>query len=79
MAPGTRNKFAVPMFEPEVFLKQMCCFEKSTYDIVGTFGLPAVIQRPGNCAPLTCSLRLWCYAMKIGKFSENKQIFKSER
>ena len=28
--------------------------------------------------PLAPSLRLWCYAMKIGKFSESKQIFKSE-
>ena len=29
--------------------------------------------------PLDLSLRLWCYAIKFGKFSENKQIFKSER
>jgi len=29
-----------------------------------------------RCHP---SLRLWCYSIKIGKFSENKQIFKSER
>jgi len=41
--------------------------------------LPAVNRRPGNCAPLPPSLRLWCYAIKIEKFSENKQIFKSER
>jgi len=25
------------MFEPEVFRKQMYCFEESTCDIVGTF------------------------------------------
>jgi len=37
---------------------------------------PAVIRRPRNCAP---SLRLWCNAIQIGKFSEKKQIFKSER
>jgi len=34
---------------------------------------------PGELCPLPYSLRLWCYAIKIGKFSENKQIFKSER
>jgi len=44
------------------------------------FWPPAVIRRPGNCTPLLPSLRLCCYAIKIiGKFSENKQIFKSER
>jgi len=37
MAPGERNKFGAPMFEPEVFRKQMYCFEKSAYDIVVTF------------------------------------------
>ena len=40
---------------------------------------PVVIRRPRNCSPLPPSLRLWCYAIKIKKFSENKQIFKSER
>jgi len=67
------------MFEPEVSRKQMYCFEKSAYDIVVTFWLPAVIQRPGNFAPLPPSLRLWCYSVKLGKFSENKKFSKSER
>jgi len=80
MAPGARNMFGAPIFEPhEVFRKQMYCFEKSACDIVVTFRSPAVIRRPRNCAPCTPSLRLWCYSIKIGKFSENKQIFKSER
>jgi len=39
------------MFEPEFFRKQMYCFEKSVYDIVVTFWLPAVIRRPGVVAP----------------------------
>jgi len=65
------------MFEPEAFRKQMYCIEKSAYDVVVTFWPSAVIWRRGNCAPLTRQLRLWCYAIKIGKFSENKQIFKS--
>jgi len=28
MTPGTRKKFGAPIFEPEVFEKQMYCFEK---------------------------------------------------
>jgi len=55
------------------------CFENSAYDTVGTFWLPAVIRRPGNCYPLPPSLRRWCYAIEIGNFSEITQIFKSER
>jgi len=41
MALGARNKFGVPVFEPEIFRKQMYCFEESTCDIVGTFRRPA--------------------------------------
>ena len=46
MAPGTKNKFGTPLFEPEVSRKQMYWTEESTCDIAGTF------RRPGNCAPL---------------------------
>jgi len=67
MAPGARNKFGAPMFEPEVFRKQMYCYEKSAYDIVVTFWSPAVIRRPGNCAPLVTSLVL---------FNKNREIFR---
>ena len=67
MAPGARSKFDAPMIEPEVFRKQMYCIEESAYDIVVTF-----------CSPLPSLCPWWC-AMKIRKFSENKQIFKSER
>jgi len=45
MAPGTRNKFGAPAFEPDVFRKQMYCIEESTCDIVRTF------WPPGNCGP----------------------------
>ena len=48
MTPGTRGKFSAPMFETEVFRKQMYCIEESTCDIVRTFRRP----RPGNCAHL---------------------------
>jgi len=67
------------MFEPEVFGSKCTVLKKSAHDIVGTFWPPAVIRRQRNHAPLPPSLRLWCYAMKIGKFSESKQIFNSER
>jgi len=53
--------------------------KKVLYVIVGTFWPPAVIWRPENCVPLPPSLRLWCYATKLAKFSESKPIFKSER
>ena len=33
----------------------------------------------GIVPPCPPSLHLWCYSIKIGKFSENKQIFKFER
>jgi len=59
MVPGARSKFGAPMFETEVFRKQMYCTEESTCGIVGTFrrplqwfGAPIVTRRPGNRGPL---------------------------
>jgi len=53
------SKSGTPLFEPEVFRKQMHSIEESTCDIVGTFrlppqsfGAPIVIQRPVNWVPL---------------------------
>jgi len=37
MAPGARNKFAAPMFEPEVFRKQMYCSENVLMTLLGFF------------------------------------------
>jgi len=55
-------------------------FWKSAYDSVVTFGPPQWFGARGIVPPCPPSLRLCCYAIKIiGKFSENKQIFKSER
>jgi len=45
MAPGTRSKFGAPMFEPEVFRKQMYCV-KIFVTLLGIFGAPTVIWRP---------------------------------
>jgi len=38
-----------PMFEPEVFRKQMCCIEVLV-TLLGLFGVPRIILRQGNCA-----------------------------
>ena len=54
-------------------------FEKSAYDIVVTFCPPQWFGARRIVPPCPPSLRLWCYAINIGKNSENKQIFKSER
>jgi len=35
-----KKQFGAPIFEPEVFRKQMRSVEESAYDIVGTFGHP---------------------------------------
>ena len=40
MAPRARSKFGAPMFEPEVFRKQMFCIEESICDICVTFRRP---------------------------------------
>jgi len=50
MAPGVRSKFGAPMFEPEVFRKQMYCTEVLV-TLLGLFGALIVIRRTGNCAP----------------------------
>jgi len=75
MAPGARSKFGAPMFEAEVFRKQIYCIEESTCDNFGmfwlsrqSFGAPAVIRRPHNDSalgklfpPWPRSLRPWCW------------------
>jgi len=43
MAPGARSKFGAPMFEPEVFRREMHCIEERTCDNVGTFRRPQSI------------------------------------
>jgi len=54
MPPQARNKFDAPMFEPEVFRKQMNSrFEKIAYGIVVTFSLPRRDSAPGELCPLT--------------------------
>jgi len=45
MAHGSGCKFGAPVFEADVFWKQMFCVETSAGDIVGTFRRPIVILR----------------------------------
>jgi len=52
-------------------------FWKSAYGIVVSFG-PTHWFGVRRIFPLPHSLRRWCYAIKIGKCSENKQIFISK-
>jgi len=46
MVPGTGSKFGAPMFEPDVFRKQMICIETSTINTVGLFGAPQSYSAP---------------------------------
>jgi len=81
---GQGASFATPMFEPEVFRKQMCCIEERICNIT----TPAVIRRPhsdwrpGNCAPhCPPSLRPWCI-MHSGRnftWSRNRKQWKKFR
>jgi len=68
MVPGARTKFGVPMFELEIFQKQMYCFEESICEIAGTFrrppqslGAPIVIRNGALeiVPPCPPSLRPW--------------------
>jgi len=70
--PLERNKFGAPMFEPEVFRKQMYCFEEKSFWHCCDFLPPRSDSAPRELSPP--SWHLWCYAIKIGKMSENKQI-----
>jgi len=56
----------------------MYCFEKVLMALLWVLA-PCSDTASGEYSPLPHSLRLWCCAIKIGKCSENKQIFISER
>jgi len=45
MGPEARSRFGSPMFEPELFRKQIYCKEERVLvTSLGLFGVPAVIQ-----------------------------------
>jgi len=51
-----KSELVAPMFEPEVFRKQMYCTEVLVallrlFGAPQSFGALIVIRRPGNCAP----------------------------
>jgi len=51
MAPVARSKFGAPIFEPEVFRKQMYYYTEVLVILLGLYGALIVIRRPRNCAP----------------------------
>jgi len=57
MAPGARSKFGAPVFEPEVFRKQMYCTEVRV-TLLGLFGARGVVPlAPRRYAPDYCAQR----------------------
>jgi len=74
MAPGARNKFGTPMFEPEIFRKQMHCIEETTCDIVGTFWCPHSDSAPDNYlkqfAAASSDVNLFCKFDSCGRFQK---------
>ena len=85
MAPGARSKFGVPMFEPEVFRKQMYCIEERTCDTVGTFWRPSqsfgargIVPR---CPPLVTPLirRLMQKWKFLGIFQRTSKALSDDR
>ena len=77
MAPGDTS-LAPPCLNLRSFGSKCVVLKKVFMTLLWLYA-PVVIRRQRNCAPLPLSLRLWCYVIKLGKFSENKQIFRSER
>jgi len=51
MAPGARSKFGAPMFEPEVFRKQMYCTEVRV-TLLGLFGARVIVPLAPRRSPL---------------------------
>ena len=77
MAPGTRKSLAPPYsnlrsFGSKCTVLKKCLWHCCEFWPPQWFGVWGIF-------PLSYSLRLWCYAIKIGKCSENKQIFISKR
>ena len=78
------RKFGAPIFEPEVFRKQIHCIEESTCDIVGTFrrspqsfGAPIVIRRLGNCAHHAPLFTSWALSQVLNLATIYVKIFGS--
>jgi len=76
--PRQEASLAPPCLNLRSFGSKCTVLKKVLMTLLGLFGPPQWFGARGFVPPAP-SLRLWCYAMKIGKFSESKQIFKSER
>ena len=51
MAPGAKSKFGAPMFDLELFWKQMYCIEKVLQTLLKVFGAPRSDSAPGELCP----------------------------
>jgi len=70
MAPGARSKFGAPVFEPEVFRKQICCWRKYLWYCKDFLAPLAVVLHTHNDSA-TGELRPPCplrYASALGPF-----------
>jgi len=74
MAPGARSKFGAPIFETEVFRKQMYCIEESTCNIVGTFRRHHSDSAPGE---LSLSSQLSSNAIVRGEQLKSQSMNRS--
>jgi len=78
MASRARSKIHAPVFEPEVFWKQIYCVEESTSDIDGTFRRPRSHSAPGELRPPCpslyvsdgpCSVRFSIFMLNVSDIS----------
>ena len=76
---GEETSLAAACSNLRSFGNKCTVLKKSTYDIVVAFRPQQWFGALGIVPSCPPSLRLWCYSIKIGKISENKHIFKSER
>jgi len=75
---GQETSLPPPCSNLRSFGSKCSALKKVLMTLLGLFA-PRSDSVPGELCPLAPSLHLWCFAMKIGKFSESKQIFNSER
>ena len=62
MAPGARSKFGAPIFETDVFHKQLFSVEESTFGAPRS--RPYSDSVPGKLFFLTPSIRPWCWVQQ---------------
>ena len=77
--PGERSKFGAPCSNLRSFGSKCIVLKKVLMTLLWRFGPRQWFGARRSVPRCHPSLRLWRYSIKIGKFLENKHIFKSER